>query len=103
VAYSTLASVKEILQIEETSWDTELTNCIASADGLIDSILKYWSFTVPLSTVPQNIQDASAHFAAWMFRKRRDPAGAVVFWEEGNRFLQAYIDGEQNQPTLRRV
>lgn len=94
MSYSTTSEVKTILQITENTWDSEITDCIASADALIDSLLKYHGLTVPAST-PQNINDASKHFAAWLFRRRRDPAGAEVFWEEANKFLQAYIEAEK--------
>lgn len=106
MGYCSLAEAKEVLQIDvsETSWDNEITICITSADGLIDSILKYWDFSVPLSSpYPQNIIDASKYFTAWLFKQRRDPAGAPDFWEEGNRFLQAYIDAEKRQPYFGRA
>lgn len=92
MAYSTVAGVKVVLQIEEdeTSFDDELEACIVSADALIDSLLKRAGLTVPAST-PQNIVDASSNFAAWIFRQRRDPAGAEVLWEKANRFLDAYV------------
>jgi hypothetical protein len=92
--YCTPTETKLVLQITESTWDTEITNCITSADALIDSLLKYHGLTVPVST-PQNIKDTSAHFAAWLFRRRRDPAGAEAFWIEANKFLQAYIDAEE--------
>lgn len=94
MAYSTSTEVKTILQITESTWDTEITDCIVSSDALIDSLLKYKGLTVPVST-PQNIKDASKHFAAWLFRKRRDPVGAEAFWEEADKFLQAYINAEE--------
>lgn len=95
LAYSVTSEVKTILQITEVTWDTEIGDCILSADALIDSLLKYKGLTVPAS-VPQNIEDASKHFAAWLFRRRRDPAGAEAFWEEADKFLQAYINAEES-------
>jgi hypothetical protein len=56
---------------------------------LVDSLLKQKDLSVP-SPVPQNIADASAYFAAWLFRRRRDPVGAEAFWQEANRFLDVY-------------
>ncbi len=87
--------MKVVLQIEssDTTYDTELAAAVVSADALIDSLLKPHDLSVP-ATVPQNIIDASAHFAAWIFRRKRDPTGAEVFWVEANRFLQAYIEAE---------
>jgi len=50
--YSDLIIVKEVLRIDpaDIESDTELTNCIASGDGLFDSILKFHGFKVPLSS-----------------------------------------------------
>jgi hypothetical protein len=88
--YSTVEEVKEVLAVTEPTWDGEIEKCIVSADSLIDSKLEPYSLSVP-ETVPQNIKDASKHFAAWLFRKRRDPAGATAFLEEANQFLETYI------------
>ena len=96
MAYSEAADVKAILHIAvgDVTFDTELAACIASADALIDGLLKKSDLTVP-GTVPQLIEDASAHFAAWLFRHRRDPELAEVFWAEAHKFLDAYIEGEE--------
>lgn len=88
-----MANVKKVLQIPEATWDDEIAECITSADALVDSLLKQKGLTVP-SPTPQNIKDASGHFAAWLFRRRRDPAGAEAFWVEANRFLNVYIEAE---------
>ena len=95
LAYCEIADVKAVLQVatEDTSLDDAIEVAIGSADGLIDSLLKPSGLSVP-ETVPQNIVDASAHFAAWLMRKHADPAGAEAFWVEAQRFLQAYIDSE---------
>ncbi len=90
-AYSEVADVKTLLEIDVATYDTELTACITSADALIDSLLEPHDLAVPVS-VPQNIADASAHFAAWLFRKRRDPTGADAFKLEADTLLQAYIE-----------
>lgn len=94
--YCSVDAVKTILQIdsEDETYDTEIESCIISADTLIDGLLKKLDLTVPES-VPQNIADASAYFAAWLFRRRRDPTGAEAFWAEANRFLDSYIDVEE--------
>ncbi len=72
---------------------------IVSGDALVDSLLKAYDLTVP-ATVPQNVVDASAHFAAWIFRRKRDPTGAEAFCVEANRFLQTYIDAESEPAFL---
>jgi hypothetical protein len=95
MAYSTAALVKEILQIDVTTYDTEIGGCVTSADALIDSLLKQKGAQAVPESTPQNIIDSSKYFAAWLFRRRRDPAGAEVYWEEGNRFLEAYAPADE--------
>ena len=93
MAYCDADDVKAILQIETATetYDTELAACIVSADAWVDGKLEPHDLTVPVS-VPQNIKDASIHFAAWLFRKRRDPTGADAFKAEAEEFLDAYIE-----------
>ena len=97
MAYSEVSAVKPILQIkaEEDSYDDELEDCIASADALVDGLLKKAGLTVPES-VPQLVADASTHFAAWLFRHRRDPNAAEVFFVEAHKFLDAYVESEED-------
>lgn len=106
MAYGTKADVKPILGIDatDTTYDTELDACIASADGLIDSILKFHGFTVPLTgATPQNVKDASRYFAAAYFRERRGPGSEVsVFYNRAMGFLNAYVQAEKGG-TLKRV
>jgi hypothetical protein len=99
MAYSTVADVKIVLLIaaETLTFDAELEACIASADALIDGLLKKVSLTVP-AAVPQLIADASAYFAAWLFKDRRGPdseAVAAKLWEQAHKFLDSYIDSEE--------
>jgi len=95
MAYSAVSDVKPILQIkaDDLTFDDEIEGCIVSADALIDGLLKKAGLSVP-DPVPQNIIDASAYFAAWMFRHRRDPSAAEVFWVEAHKFLDTYISAE---------
>ena len=100
MAYSTVADVKVVLLIAaaEESFDTELAACVASADALVDGLLKKVSLTVP-GTVPQLIADASAYFAAWLFKDRRGPdveAIAAKLWDQGHKFLDNYIETEED-------
>jgi len=96
VAYSTVASVKAVLRIkvDDLTFDAEVEACIASADAIVDGLLKKSGLSVP-DSVPQNIVDASCYFAAWMFRHRRDPEAAEVFWVEAHKFLGIYVEGEE--------
>jgi hypothetical protein len=94
VDYCTVENAKAVLQISEATWDAEIAECIASASALVDATLKVEGLAVP-SKVPQLIEDASKFLAAWDFRRRREPAGAIAFLAEANRFLDAYIEGEK--------
>ena len=97
MAYSTVAAVKSILKIsaDDDTHDTELTACIASADALVDGLLKKCNLTVP-DSVPQLVTDASAHFAAWLFKdRRRDQGDASGLWDQAHKFLDAYIESEE--------
>ena len=96
MAYSTVAAVKQILHIgvvDETH-DTEIGECIVSADALVDGLLKKVNLSVPES-VPQTVADASAHFAAWIFKDRRGPEATDVFWDQAHKFLDVYIESEE--------
>lgn len=96
MAYSTVATVKLILHIDaaDETYDAEIGECIVSADALVDGLLKKVSLTVP-DSVPQTICDASAHFAAWLFKDRRGPEAADVFWDQAHKFLDVYIESEE--------
>ena len=95
MAYTTVAAVKKILQVDEsdTSLDAEITDALPSADALVDSLLKQKGLTVP-SSVPQNVADSAAHFDACVVRRRRDPVGAEAFYVEATRLLEAYAKAE---------
>jgi hypothetical protein len=93
LGYCTVSEVKLVLQINEATWDSELTACVTSAHAIVDGLLAREGLTVP-SPAPQVIVDASKFFAAWDFRRRRDPVGAEAFWAEANRILTVYSDAE---------
>ena len=105
MGYAELPDVKEVLRIEtgDTTSDTELTNCISSADGLIDAILEFNGFAVPLSSpYPQPVKDASKNFAVWIFRSRDAPPNEnQVFFALGMKFLDAYTKAQKDPVVLR--
>jgi hypothetical protein len=92
--YCTLDNVKAVLQISEDKWDSELSECVTSASALVDGFLSCEGFLMP-AVVPQILVDAAKYFAAWDFRRRRDPVGAEAFWTEANRILGVYVDAER--------
>jgi hypothetical protein len=96
MAYSTVATVKRILHIDaaDETHDIEIGECIVSADALVDGLLKKAGLIVP-DPVPQTVSDASAHFAAWLFKDRRGPEAADVFWNQAHKFLDIYIESEE--------
>jgi hypothetical protein len=93
--YCSVLEVKPFLHIDatETSEDTEITSCIATAGGLVDGFLKAKGLTAP-AVIPQLLKFAVCNFAAWAYRRIRDPAGAQGFWNDAVAFLQTYIDCE---------
>jgi hypothetical protein len=92
--YCTVENVKVVLETSESVWDSEIEECIASASALVDALLKSKGLAAPL-IVPRLLVDACKFFAAWDFRRRRDPTGAEAFWTEANRILDAYAEGEK--------
>jgi hypothetical protein len=94
LGYCTVSEVKLLLQVNEATWDSELAACVTSATALVDGLLAREGLTVP-SPTPQMIVDASKFFAAWDFRRRRDPVGAEAFWTEANRLVDVYIGAER--------
>ena len=89
--YCTNTEVKVVLQIasDDVTFDDEIDDCITSGDALIDKMLNRFDLIVP-DTTPQTIIDASAHMAAWLFRRHRDPVGAEAFYAEASKFLEVY-------------
>lgn len=92
MAYGTLARVKELLGITDTSEDTELTNHIASADAEIDSELARANLSVP-SPTPTLIAEASSYLASAKQRRERigDPRLIDFYRSEGDRLLMKYV------------
>ncbi len=98
--YCVVSEVKPFLHIDaaETSEDTEIASCIVASSGLIDGFLKAKGLMVP-AFVPQLVKFSACNFAAWAYRRIRDPASAQGFWNDAVAFLQAYIDAE-TEPYL---
>jgi hypothetical protein len=94
VTYGVVVTVKSILQDSTVTYETEIATCITSSDAFVDSLLRQKGLTVA-SPTPQNIIDASNYFAAWMFRKKRDPQSSWIFFTDGERFLNAYVEGSE--------
>ena len=67
--------------------------CITTASAMIVALLKVKNLTVPAS-VPQLIMEATAWLAAWEFRRTSDPIGAEAFWVEAQRFLELYVQDQ---------
>lgn len=95
MAYTTVASVKKILQVAEgdTSLDAEISDALPTGDAYVYNLLKAEGLAVPIP-VPQSVADAAAHFDAWLVRRRRDPVGAEAFYVEATRLLEAYVKAE---------
>ncbi len=96
VDYCSVDDVKPVLHIEaaETSEDVELADCVTDASDKVNTLLKIAGFTVP-SVVPSSIKKAVKFFAAWEYRRRRDPEGAQVFYYDAQEALQEYIGAQK--------
>jgi hypothetical protein len=96
VDYCGVADVKPILQIDlaETSQDDELVSCVTTGSGVVDGLLLNAGLTDPVPVpVPQLVVDAAKNFAAWAFRRVRDPSSAQGFYTDALAFLQSYVQG----------
>ncbi len=91
MTYSIIDNVKRVLhfEVDDNEEDEELTDCITSADALIDAMLGGRGLTPP-TTTNQNLKDASANFAAYFFKSRR--GGGNDYYFVGMRCLDAYIN-----------
>jgi hypothetical protein len=95
VDYCSVFDVKPVLHIDsaETSEDAELADCVTSSSDRVFNLLKVADLVVPV-VVPQSVKDATKFFAAWQYRRRRDPEGAQVFYYDAQETLRTYIDAE---------
>ena len=105
--YCSVADVKPVLKIDltETSEDAELADCITSCSDKVKNLLKAADLEVPLE-IPQSVKDSTKFFAAWQYRRRRDPEGAQAFWYDAQEALKGFIDAEKaddDEPQVRCV
>lgn len=100
VNYCASSDVKPVLHIDaaETSEDTEISDCISDASDKVDVLLQVQELTVPAS-VPTTIKRAAKFFAAWEYRRRRDPEAAQVFWYDAQEALKEYVDAQRAAKT----
>jgi hypothetical protein len=91
-----LADVKPVLHIDlaEVSEDVELADCVTDASGKVDDLLTAAGLIVP-SLVPITIKKAAKFFAAWEYRRRRDPSEAQVFWYDAQEAMAEYIAAQK--------
>ena len=75
VPFCEVADVREILPgvVETDAVNVELSRCISSADRVLRSWAKAKDLIIPCNPVPEDIQESSKHYAAWLFRVRNDP------------------------------
>lgn len=105
MAYNTKADLKPILGIDatDTTYDTELDECLTSAYSVVNSFYKSHGFSVPFSSPHQNVKDHERYLAAWLFRRRRaPPSEADVLYEMAMKFAGAYLQAEK-EGTLKRI
>lgn len=67
--YSSVEDVKAVLILTDTDHDADLESCIITADAWVDNQFSQANLTVPSST-PELVVQASAHYAAFLFKDR---------------------------------
>ncbi len=93
MAYATLPGMKERLDIDasDTTHDTELTNCGAYGDDIIDHILAPHT-SVPLSSPPTLILEIANDVGALEFQRRRGSVDRETdVFAEAKKRLDLYI------------
>jgi hypothetical protein len=101
IPYAVVDVVKTILQIPDadgSKYDNEIADCLLDSTAFVESLLAQKGLTPPTPT-PRVINTVINYFAAWMFRKRRDPASSWIFYVDAERFLNAYCDSEVYNAT----
>jgi hypothetical protein len=93
VDYCGVEDVKRILHIDkaESSEDAELAECVTGMSGMLDELLIAEGYPVP-SEASHFLKYACANFAAWAYRKVRDPVGSQVLFNDGEMFLFSYLN-----------
>lgn len=101
MTYATLAKVKRILAIEDSDDDIEITECITTADAMVDNyVMAKGKGLRPGASPGQNVIDGSSFYAAWLFRRPRDPTSADAFLKEAEKCLDLWI-AAQNYNDVR--
>jgi hypothetical protein len=98
--YCTVDEVKEVLVETSEDYNTEIAGVIPTSDAIVDALLA--KRRQEGSGDPHLQMEASRHFAAWLLRRRRDPAGAEVFYKEAVSFVDLCADSESRQVNARR-
>lgn len=91
--YCSVDDVKGVLKIDEAeaSEDTELTDIVSDASDKVDRLLQVHDLIVP-AEVPTTIKRAAKFFAAWEYRRRRDPEAAQIFWYDAQEAIKEYVE-----------
>ncbi len=95
-AYCTVADVKEILRIaaDNALSDVEIERCITSADRYLRIEAEAAGLTIP-DAVPEAVEEASKHLAAWFFRRRADPPSQdQALFDLGMGFFEKWVGSQ---------
>jgi hypothetical protein len=98
--YCTVEDIKEVLQDDSETYNTEIAGVIASSDAIVDALLAEKRAEGFGSAALQ--MEASRHFAAWLLRRRRDPVGAKAFYDEAVTFVDLCVKSEGREVTVRK-
>jgi hypothetical protein len=85
----TVENVKSILLITNNDDNTEIADCIDKAKAHAIKRMQ----TLGADGYPDD--NAVAHYAAWLFRQRRDPAGVEAFKATADTLLDASVQADK--------
>jgi hypothetical protein len=92
--YCAVADLKPLaVDSSDVTFDVELASCVTTGSALVDVLLNVRGLVVPV-VVPELVRQAAAHFAAWVFTRKRDADKAESLWRDGNRFLNFYAESK---------
>ena len=97
MAYSTSLMVKQRMKITGSTRDAEIALAVTYADTRCDVAIAANGGSIPVSSPPQSLKEASADFAAYFMHRINNPSVATLFVESAKTMLRNYIVSEFRQ------
>jgi len=103
MGYTTVAAVKEILNITVSDYDEEISHLVEEVEGEIDEILRPHC-SIPLTMVPSIISKAATRLAAAKYLDKVAPGGSSeTLRRDAYHMIQLYIQGHYKRGSLQRT